>query len=122
MSSPLPFSFDDPAGAPPNEATLLAYFEGKLPAEEAHRVEEWLATETPEGDALEGLQMLPPAQTRQFSDRINSMVQQSAGKRDRSGRKKQPLSQGWSIAFAVVILVIVVVAAFLVIAYLKRAG
>ena len=121
MSSATPFPPFEPTGPPPDEAALLAYFEGRLPADEAHRVEQWLATETAEGDALEGLQMLPPAQTRQFSDRINAMVQRTAGKRDRSGRKKQPLSQGWSIAFAIVILVILVVAAFCVIAYLKKA-
>ncbi len=121
MSAPSSFSFNDPAGAPPDEATLMAYFEGKLPAEEAHRVEEWLATETAEGDALEGLQMLPPVQVRQLSDRVNAAVKR-AGKTDRRGRKKQPLSQGWGIAFAIVILVILVVAAFLVIAYLKKAG
>ncbi len=109
----------EPTGPPPDEAALLAYFEGRLPAAEAHLVEQWLATETPEADALEGLQLLPPAQVRQLSGRVNAAVRR-VGKTDRSGRKKQPLSQGWSILFAILILVILVVAAFFVVAYLKR--
>jgi anti-sigma factor RsiW len=121
VSSAPPLPPFEPTGPPPDEAALLAYFEGRLSVEEAHRIEQWLATETPEADALEGLQMLPPVQVRQLSDRVNAAVKR-AGKTDRRGRKRQPLSQGWSILFAVAVLIILVLVTLFVIAYLKRAG
>jgi anti-sigma factor RsiW len=53
------------------EDKLLAYLEGTLPPHEQREVELWLAEEGMESDAMEGLKMMPVAETRQSVNRIN---------------------------------------------------
>ena len=99
---------------------LLAYFEGKLTPEEAHRVEQWLATDTPEGEALEGLEMLPAADVRMLQSRINGRVAASS-RRNRAERRKQPMQQRW-LALTIILLLALVfmVCAWLV--FFRKAG
>lgn len=96
-------------GTPPDDALLLAYAEGRLSPKVAHAVEEWLATETPEADAIEGLQLLPQGEVRALQQRINSRIAHTT-KRSRRERRRQPLSQRWILTAVALLLLLLVVA------------
>lgn len=95
---------------PPDDDTLLAYAEGRLSPDEVHAVESWLATETPEADAIEGLQMLPAGTADALRQRIQNRLPRTARK-SRRERRKQPISQRWVLAAIVTVLVLVALAA-----------
>ncbi len=95
---------------PPDDDTLLAYAEGKLSPEETHAVEVWLATESPESEAIEGLQMLPAGEARALQKRIHNRLPRTA-KNARRVRRKQPISQRWVLTAIVTVLVLLALAA-----------
>ncbi len=97
-------------GIPPDDALLLAYAEGRLSPEETHAVEQWLATETPEADAIEGLQLLPQGQARALQQRINSRIARTT-KRSRRERRQQPMAQRWVLTAVVTVLALLLIAA-----------
>ncbi len=71
------------------EDKLLAYLEGTLPPDEQREVELWLAEEGMESDAVEGLKMMPVAETRQSVHRINHNLRKTLlGKK----RKRRPVN------------------------------
>ncbi len=98
-------------GTPPDDALLLAYAEGRLSPDEAHAVEQWLATETPEADAIEGLNLLEGDSARTLQKRINSRVALSARRGNRRERRSQPMSQRWVLTAVVTVLALLVIAA-----------
>lgn len=89
---------------------LLAYAEGKLSPEETHAVEIWLATESPEADAIEGLQMLPASEARALQKRIQNRLPRTA-RNNRRERRKQPISQRWVLTAIVTVLILLALAA-----------
>jgi anti-sigma factor RsiW len=97
-------------GQSPDDETLLAYAEGRLSPEQTHAVEQWLATETPESEAIEGLQLLESQTTRALQKRINSRVALST-RRNRRERRQQPISQRWVMTAVVTILGLLLLAA-----------
>lgn len=105
-------------GAPPDDATLLAYAEGRLSAAEQHAVERWLAAESPEAEALEGLQGVPAGETRRLTARINGAVRQRMGG-ERRPRRGKVVQQRW-LLLAVLCVLLLAVLAFLVIRLASR--
>lgn len=99
-------------GTPPDEATLLAYAEGRLSAAEQHAVERWLAEDGPEADALEGLQSVSGAEARRLSARINVAVRQRVRK-GRPARRGSVVQNRW-LLLAVLCVLMLAVLAFLV--------
>lgn len=97
-------------GTPPDDALLLAYAEGRLSPEEAHAVEEWLATETPEADAIEGLQLLDGGRIRTLQKHINSRVARATHRKSRRERRRQPLSQRGVITAVLTVLALLIIA------------
>jgi anti-sigma factor RsiW len=94
-------------GAPPDEATLLAYFEGRLSPEAQRAVEEWLSDEGPEADAFEGLQSLPTEETRRLAARINSAVDRKT-KKPITARKGKVMQDRWVLLAVLIVLVLCV--------------
>ena len=85
---------------------LMAYLEGKLSPGEQHEVEQWLADEGMESDALEGLSALNPEDTRHTIDRLNHKLRKTLLSRKRRRRPLKTDYQGW-IAIAVILLLAV---------------
>lgn len=109
-----PFAGGDAA---PSEEQLLAYLEGRLSAEEANAVERLMEADLAGADALEGLQGLDGEQTRRMRSKINAKLSSklAAGRRKRRGLPDQRWT--WT---AVALVLLLVVAAFLVMHYLKK--
>jgi anti-sigma factor RsiW len=86
------------------EDKLMAYLEGRLSPEEQHEVEEWLADEGMESDAMEGLKELAPAESRQAADKLKLHLKaQLKGRRPR----RKPLSgNSWGLVAVIVILLL----------------
>lgn len=91
------------------EDKLLAYMEGRLPPEEQHEVETWLAEEGMEADAMEGLKGLPVKETREAVNRLNDNLHQKLNKKTRR-RSRQIKDNNWAWIAVVVILLLCVVA------------
>ena len=90
---------------PPDK--LKAYLEGKLSPEEQHEVESWLSEDGFEGDALEGLQSLPPEETDQSVRKLNLLLQNQLSDKRRK-RRHHAQSNKWTlIAIGVVLLLAV---------------
>ncbi len=100
-------------GKPPDDATLLAYAEGRLSTAEQHAVERWLAEDGPEADALEGLRDLPAGEAQRLSTRIDRAVRQRVGK-ERPARRGKVVQQRW-VLLAVLCVLVLAVLAFVVI-------
>ena len=95
--------FDDHGKRPVPEDKLLAYLEGRLSPEEQREVELWLAEEGMESDALDGLNMVRPAETRHTIDRLNHRLRKElAGKKKR--RRKPNTDHVTWVAIGIVLL------------------
>jgi anti-sigma factor RsiW len=95
------------------EEKLIAYLEGRLSPEEQHEVEQWLADEGMESDALEGLKNVQPNETKDAVSRINHrLLKELTAKRHK--RRKQIVNNPWAIV-AIVVIILLVVLAFIVI-------
>lgn len=95
------------------EDKLIAYLEGKLSPQEQHEVEQWLAEEGPESDAIEGLQQLETADTRTSVDRINyNLRRELLSKKPK--RKTAIKTNNWAI-IAVIIILLAAILAYVVI-------
>src|SRR4051812_9370208 len=67
---------------------LMAWMEGRLSPEEQHQVEQWLAEEGMESDALEGLHELKPDETKHTVDKLNHQLRKAIVNKK---RKRRPL-------------------------------
>ena len=101
-------------GAIPEEK-LLAYLEGKLPAEEQRQIEMWLAEEGMESDALEGLQALPPEQARQSVNKLNLHLRKQLTEKKR--KHKKLFSDGNMNIVAVVVILLLCLIAYVVVRF-----
>lgn len=92
------------------EDKLLAYLEGKLPPQEQHEVELWLAEEGMENDAHEGLAALAATERSQSIGRINSKLHKKLAK-----PKRRTLRTDTNIVAVIIIILLLAVAAYCVI-------
>ena len=95
------------------EDKLLAYLEGKLPPQEQHEVELWLAEEGMENDAQEGLAALAATERTQSIGRINTKLHKKLAK-----PKRRTLRTDTNIIAVIIIILLMVVAAYCVIKYI----
>ena len=92
---------------PPTEQEIQDYLEGRLSPESARRVEESLAGDSMESDALEGLQQLSPQEAEEATTRIRRGLQSAlASKKKR--RRRGIADQRWTWIAIVVVLLLVV--------------
>ena len=101
------------------EALLLAYMEGKLTGDELHEVEAWLATESMESDALEGLQDFAPQEAKAFTSKLNRQLQQELSKKKKRRNRRSIMDQKWSW-IAIVVVILLTAAGFAVVWLMKH--
>ena len=91
---------------PVSEEQMLAYLEGRLLPDAARAVEEALADEGLESDAVEGLQSLDAAEVRRLSTRLNHDLLRKI----RSGKRvrRRTMDEKWTWVAVLVILLAVV--------------
>lgn len=94
------------------EDKLLAYLEGKLPPAEQHEVEQWLAEEGMESDALEGLQTMRPEDTRHTVNKLNHNLRKTLLSKK---HKRTKLKTDQHIIVAIAIILLLVVVAYIVV-------
>ena len=97
---------------------LLAYLEGRLSADEQHELEQWLAEEGMEGDAIEGLQTLSAEETRKTVDSLNYGLRKEINNKKR--RYKRIKDNRWSWLAIIVILLMCVLAYIVIYIVLKN--
>lgn len=105
--------FDD--GRKPHslpEDKLMAYLAGKLSPAEQHEVEQWLAEEGMESDAIEGLQGQNAEDTRHTVGRLNHGLRKTLHIKK---RKRRGMSTNYLAWIAIVIILMLAVLAYIVI-------
>jgi len=110
MSEPnniLPFDTGNHASNRLSEEILIAWLDGSLSPAEQHEVEQWLADEGMESDALEGLRSLKPAETKKSVKKLNHRLRKTLLHKKHSRRKANADYFTW-IAIAIVLLLAVV--------------
>ncbi len=95
-----------------SEATLMRYLEGKLSPAEQHEVEQWLATDGMESDALEGLHSLKPEETRHSVSRLNHQLRTTILSKKRKRRK---LKTDYNTIIAIAVILLLAIIAYIVI-------
>jgi len=100
------------------EDKLMAYLEGRLSPEEQHEVEQWLADEGMESDAVEGLKQIEPGQAKMTVDKINHHLRKQLTTKKR--KRRQISNNTWALVAIVVILLLIVVAYVVVKMSLKK--
>jgi ferric-dicitrate binding protein FerR (iron transport regulator) len=95
-----------------SEDKLMAYLEGKLSPAEHHEVEQWLAEEGMESDALEGLRALQPTETKHSVNRLNHNLRKTLLHKK---RKRRPLKTDHIAWIAILIILLLIVVGYLVI-------
>lgn len=91
-----------------SEDKLLAYMEGRLSPQEQHEVEQWLAGEGMESDALEGLKEMGTEEAQKAVGKINYELRKELGARNKR-RTKHIKESKWSWLAILVILMLVIV-------------
>jgi hypothetical protein len=91
---------------PLSEDKLMAYLEGKLSPAEQHEVEEWLADEGMESDALEGFTTLNAGEARQSVNSLNHKLHKTLHHKKRK-RRLLKTELNTTIAIAIILLLVV---------------
>ena len=94
-----------------SEDKLMAYLDGKLSAAEQHEVEQWLADEGMESDALEGLHGLKPGETQHSVNKLNHRLRTAILSKK---RKHKPLKTDYITLTAILIILLLAVLAYIV--------
>jgi ferric-dicitrate binding protein FerR (iron transport regulator) len=94
------------------EETLMLYLEGKLTPKQQHEVEQWLADEGMEADALEGLQTLNAGETRASINKLNQHLHKTLGKRK---HKRRVLKTDHNTLIAIALVIALAIIAYIVI-------
>ncbi len=105
------------SGSPLSEEKLLAYMEGKLTPEERHEVEQWLAEDGLENDALEGMQLLNATEAKSSVQSINTRLNDEVAK---GRRKPKRIGVDMQTVVAIVLILVLAIAAFFVYKMLKK--
>ena len=108
----LPFDNGNEAKRKLSEDNLMAYLEGKLSPAEQHDVEQWLAEEGMESDALEGLHTLAPGEARHSVNRLNHDLHRTIFSKK---RRRRPLKNDHIAWIAIAVILFLIVVAYLVI-------
>lgn len=87
---------------------LMAYMEGRLSAEELRVVEELMSEDSAEADAIEGLQMMHPAETKRTVAELHRKLHTEI-LRNNPKRKAKFSEDYWGWIAIVVILLLIVV-------------
>lgn len=95
-----------------SDERLMAYFEGKLSPAEQHEVEQWLADEGMESDALEGLRELKPEETKHTVNKLNHQLRKTLTNKK---KKRKPLKTEQYTLVAIAIILLLIVLAYIVI-------
>lgn len=96
-----------------SDEDLMAYTEGTLSQEEQRAIEELIDENSPDADALEGLQMLAPAETkRQVAELHRQLHHQLLRKHGKGPGKKNEDFWNW---IAVVIILLLIAVGYIVI-------
>ena len=95
-----------------SEDKLMAYLAGSLSPSEQHEVEQWLAAEGMESDAIEGLQGQTPEETKHAVNRINHNLNKTLYNKK---RKRRGMNTNYLSWIAIVIILMLVVLAYIVI-------
>jgi hypothetical protein len=99
-----------------SEGKLMAYLEGKLSPAEQRDVEKWLADEGMESDALEGLNMLGPTETRIAVGKLNHKLRKTlSGK----GKRRKPLKTEYVTWAAIIFTLLLAISVYIVIRLIK---
>jgi anti-sigma factor RsiW len=100
-----------------SEEQMLAYLEGRLSPEAARFVEEALANEGFESDAVEGLNAMDGEEVKRMSARLNHDLQRrvKGGKRSR----RRQMDNKWAL-IAVIVVLLAAALAYAVIHFAKR--
>lgn len=88
---------------------LMAYMEGKLGPEEMRQIEELMSEDSAEADAIEGLQMMHPTETKRTVADLNRKLHTEI-LRNNPKRKGKFSEDYWGWIAIVVILLLTVVA------------
>lgn len=91
-----------------SEDTLLQYLEGTLTSAQQHEVEQWLAAEGMESDAIEGLQTLPSQETKHTISKLNRNLQKTL--RQKKRRRRHPKTDSNTLIAIAVILMLAIIA------------
>lgn len=92
-----------------SDEQLMAYLEAKLNAEEMRQIEELMSEDSAEADAIEGLQMMHPAETKRTVADLNRKLH-SEILRNKPKRKGKFSEDYWGWIAIVIILLLIVVA------------
>ena len=110
-------SIFQPSPGAPSEEQMLAYLEGRLSPEAARAVEEALAEEGLESDAVEGLQVIGAADAKQLSARLNHELLRKVRSGKRVRRRGMDGKWAW---LAVLVVLLACVLGYAVIHFAKR--
>lgn len=91
-----------------SQELLQAYLEGRLSHEEQHRVEEWLAEEGMESDALEGLKEMDAGEVKQSASRLKQQLLREVSRR-KTTRQSDVMANRWALAAIFLILLLCVI-------------
>jgi ferric-dicitrate binding protein FerR (iron transport regulator) len=94
------------------QETLMLYLEGKLTPTQQHEVEQWLADEGMEADALEGLQTLNAGETRQSINKLNDNLHKILRKKK---HKRRLLKTDYNTLIAIALVLTLAIIAYIVI-------
>ena len=94
------------------EESLMLYLEGKLTPAQQHSVEQWLADEGMESDALEGLQSISPVETKLTVNKLNHRLLKTLHHKK---RKRRPVASNYYTILAMGIILLLAIVAYLVI-------
>lgn len=106
----LPFDGDGKKSL--SEDKLMAYLAGKLSPAEQNEVEQWLAEEGMESDALEGLREQQPEETKHIVNRLNHNLRKTLHIKK---RKRRGMNTNYLAWIAIVIILMLAVLAYIVI-------
>ena len=112
-SSENPFNKE---GKTPAGDRLIAYLDGQLTPDEQHEMEQWLSDEGMESDAMDGLKMLEPHDTKTTVNRLNHNLHKTLHSRK---NKRRTAKTDTNTLIAIVVIVLLALVAFLVIKAVK---
>jgi hypothetical protein len=93
-----------------DQETLLKYLEGKLTAEEQHKVEKNALDDAFEADALEGLQGFDNrAKIKSLVERLNQDLKKKTEKKKKWPHKREAKVEPWLLITIIMVLLIAII-------------
>lgn len=89
-----------------SEDKLMAYLEGRLAPAEQHEVEQWLAEEGMESDAIDGLAALNTTERKDSVNRLNHALRKQL-RHKKSRRRKAKTELNTIVAIFLILLLVV---------------